>query len=86
MRQMTQLDTPDRESRAHDRPVTTSKDMLWITAALVESLTLVGGLLWILNGPAGVALPWRIALVVFLAVLGGAGFVYAASACFRPRD
>lgn len=69
---------PIRTEERDEQAVTSMSELYWMMAALLESLVLVGGTLWILNGSATMPLALRIALVAVAAVLGGVGFVLAA--------
>jgi hypothetical protein len=74
---------PEPEARSEAR--LDARQMTWVTAALLESLVLAGGLYWIMSAPHGTPLLPRILLVVGLAVLGSAGFALAAARRLRPR-
>ena len=52
---------------------------LWSAAALMESLVLVGGVIWIMSGPGAIGVYARVALVALFAVLGGGAFALAAA-------
>ena len=52
---------------------------LWSAAALMETLALVGGVVWIMSGPGGISMFGRVAIVALVAVLGGGAFVIAAA-------
>jgi hypothetical protein len=53
--------------------------LLWSIAALMETLVLVGGLFWIMRGPAAVGTGGRVVLVALAAVFGGGAFAFAAA-------
>ena len=52
---------------------------LWTTAALLETLVLVGGLMWIMSGPGAVSLAGRVVCVALVSVCGGGAIAYAAA-------
>ncbi len=52
---------------------------LWTAAALLETLVMVGGLMWIMSGPGAVGIPTRVIFVSLAAVCGGGALVFAAA-------
>ena len=52
---------------------------LWSVAALMETLALVGGVMWIMSGPGAIGMPGRVAIVAMAAVLGGGAIAIAAA-------
>jgi hypothetical protein len=57
----------------------TAAVLLWSIAALMETLALVGGMIWIMRGPGAIGMGGRVALVALAAVLGGGAFALAAA-------
>jgi len=76
---VTHVDTGTRDA---DAMVMT----LWSAGALMETLILVGGVLWVLNGPGAISVYARVALVALFAVLGGGVFVVTAAKMNKPGD
>jgi hypothetical protein len=52
---------------------------LWSAAALMETLVLVGGMMWIMSGPGAIGPAGRVLIVAVIAVIGGGVFAIAAS-------
>jgi hypothetical protein len=51
-------------------------ETVWMAAALVECLTLSGGILWIFQGAGSPSLFIRVLIVAAAAVLGGCALVF----------
>ncbi len=79
MTDMTQCHSTETEMQNREATGLQAQDRIWVLAVLVETLVLLGGLLWVFDAPQGLPLTTRIVVVTALAVLGSSGFVYAAA-------
>lgn len=55
--------------------------MFWsaTAAALMETLVMIGGVMWIMSGPGAIGVVGRVILVAMAAVTDGAAFAFAAA-------
>ena len=58
---------------------------LWSVAALMETLVLVGGMMWIMSGPGPIGVGGRVLFVALIAVIGGGVFAVAAARLGKSR-
>jgi hypothetical protein len=76
----------DRTQEPADTIQARSRDLAWTSAALVETLVLVGGLYWIMSGDGSGALWQRVLAVSVVAALSAVAATLWISSRSKPRD